>query len=111
MMNRSAKAEARSSLHYGGEGVLTHSAYQGVCGWHGAEGVDVTQGGLGGSSQQGWERARAISDERSALVCPSSRRRMARYLKLRNHKLSDRKGGWDAPGRPSVRNRRCEGRQ
>jgi hypothetical protein len=31
-MNRSAEAGARSSLHYGGEGVLTHPAYQGVCG-------------------------------------------------------------------------------
>jgi hypothetical protein len=47
-MNRSAKAGARSSLHYGGEGVLTHPAYQGVCGRHGAEDMDVTQGGLGG---------------------------------------------------------------
>ncbi len=46
-MNRSAKAEARSSPHYGGEGVLIHSAYQGVCGRHGAEGMEMTQGGLG----------------------------------------------------------------
>jgi len=36
-MNRSAKEETRSSLHYGGEGVLVHSSYQGVCGRHGAE--------------------------------------------------------------------------
>jgi hypothetical protein len=36
-MNRSAKGEARSSLHYGGEGVLIHSPHQGVCGRHGME--------------------------------------------------------------------------
>jgi len=36
-MNRSAKDGARSSLHYGGEGVLIHPSYQGVCGLRGAE--------------------------------------------------------------------------
>jgi hypothetical protein len=36
-MNRSAKDGARSSLHYGGEGVLIHLSNQGVCGWHGVE--------------------------------------------------------------------------
>ena len=37
MMNRSAKGGARSSLHYGDEGVLIHPPHQGVCGWHGTE--------------------------------------------------------------------------
>ena len=36
-MNRSAKDGTRSSLHYGGEGVLIHLSNQGVCGWHGVE--------------------------------------------------------------------------
>lgn len=45
-MNRSAKEEARSSLHYGGEGELVHSSYQGVCGRHGAEDSWVTSGEL-----------------------------------------------------------------
>ena len=36
-MNRSAKDRERSSLHYGGEGVLIHLSNQGVCGWHGVE--------------------------------------------------------------------------
>lgn len=36
-MNRSAKDGARSSLHYGGGGVLIHPSNQGVCGWHGRE--------------------------------------------------------------------------
>jgi len=46
MMNRSAKDGARSSPHYGGEGVLVHPSYQGVCGWHGTEDSHVTHGGL-----------------------------------------------------------------
>ena len=45
-MNRSAKDGARSSLHYGGEGVLIHPSNQGVCGWHGVEDLCVTPGGL-----------------------------------------------------------------
>src|SRR5262249_49570608 len=44
--NRSAKGGARSSPHYGGEGVLIHPPYQGVCGRHGIEDQDVTPGGL-----------------------------------------------------------------
>lgn len=47
-MNRSAKDGARSSLHYGGEGVLIHPSNQGVCGWHGMEDQCVTPGGLMG---------------------------------------------------------------
>lgn len=46
MMNRSAKDGARSSWHYGSEGVLTHPSHQGVCGRHGTEDLDVTPGGL-----------------------------------------------------------------
>jgi hypothetical protein len=45
-MNRSAKGGARSSLHYGGEGILIHPPYQGVCGRHGMEDQCVTPGGL-----------------------------------------------------------------
>ena len=48
MMNRSAKGGARSSLHYGGEGVLIHPPHQGVCGRHGTEEQCVTSGGLAG---------------------------------------------------------------
>ena len=46
MTNRSAKDGAKSSRHYGGEGVLTHPSYQGVCERHGTEDLDVTPGGL-----------------------------------------------------------------
>ena len=45
-MNRSAKDGARSSPHYGGEGVLIHPPYQGVCGRHGTEDLSVTPGEL-----------------------------------------------------------------
>ena len=44
MTNRSAKGGARSSLHYGGEGVLIHPPHQGVCGRHGREDQCVTLG-------------------------------------------------------------------
>jgi hypothetical protein len=44
--NWSAKERTRSSLHYGGEGVFIHLSNQGVCGWHGAEDLYVTPGGL-----------------------------------------------------------------
>jgi len=44
--NRSAKGGARSSLQYGGEGVLIHPPHQGVCGRHGMEDQCVTPGGL-----------------------------------------------------------------
>lgn len=46
MTNRSAKGGARSSLQYGGEGVLIHPPHQGVCGRHGMEDHCVTPGGL-----------------------------------------------------------------
>ena len=45
-MNWSAKGGVRSSLHYGGEGVLIHPPHQGVCRRHGTEEQSVTSGGL-----------------------------------------------------------------
>ena len=48
-MNRSAKGGARSSLHYGDEGVLIHPPHQGICGRHGTEERRVTSGGLAAS--------------------------------------------------------------
>ncbi len=47
-MNRSAKDGARSSWHYGSEGVLTHPSNQGVFGRHGTEDLDVTPGPMPG---------------------------------------------------------------
>src|SRR5215831_2028998 len=58
--NRSAEGGARSSPHYGGEGVLIHPPYQGVCGRHGIEDHDVTPGGLD-SFSEGTEGSDPIS--------------------------------------------------
>src|SRR6516165_1596058 len=49
--NRSAKGGTRSSLHYGGEGVLIHPPHQGVCGRHGTEDLGVTPGGFSGGTE------------------------------------------------------------
>ena len=46
MTKWSAKGGARSSLHYGGEGVLIHHRTKGVCRRHGTEEQRVTSGGL-----------------------------------------------------------------
>ena len=64
-MNRSAKGGARSSLHYGGEGVLILPPHQGVCRRHGTEEQRVTSGGLAGSSG-GTEVSRPISESEVA---------------------------------------------
>ena len=50
MMHWSAKDGARSSPHYGGEGVSIHPSHQGVCRRHGTEEPHVTPGGLARSS-------------------------------------------------------------
>ena len=84
MTNRSAKDGARSSWHYGGEGVFTHPSYQGVCGRHGTEDLDVTPGGLatfpGGagitdpiSREAKWERMRSESSD-SRIVLEACRK-------------------------------------
>src|SRR5271166_1728102 len=64
-MNRSAKGGARSSLQYGGEGVLIHPPHQGVCGRHGTEEQRVTSGGLT-ESPGGTGVSRPISDSEVA---------------------------------------------
>jgi hypothetical protein len=66
-MNRSAKGGARSSLHYGGEGVLIHPPHQGVCGWHGTEEQRVTSGGLV-QSPGGTGESKPISESEVASV-------------------------------------------
>ena len=48
-MNWSARGGIWSSLHYGGEGVLIHPPYRGVCGRHDTEEQRVTSGELAGS--------------------------------------------------------------
>ena len=75
-MNRSAKDGNRSSLHYGGEGVLIHPSHQGVCGRHGAEEQSVTPGELVGYLS-GVRISDPISEERSGKRCPTSSRTAA----------------------------------
>ena len=64
-MNRSAKGGARSSLQYGGEGVLIHPPHQGVCGRHGMEEQRVTSGRLA-ESPGGAGGSRPISGSEAA---------------------------------------------
>ena len=73
MMNRSAKDGARSSLNYGGEGVLLHPSHQGVCGRHGVEDPSVTPGGLLGFLG-GTKLSDSISQRRNEKRRPRSRR-------------------------------------
>ena len=65
-MNRSAEGVARSSLHYGGEGVLIHPPHQVFCGPHGGEEQCVTSGGLAESPVGTGDRG-AISGERNGV--------------------------------------------
>ena len=100
-MNRSAKGGARSSLHYGGEGVLIHPPHQGVCGWHGTEEQCVTSGGLaespGGTGVSGPISASEVASEarassRTAAIVPEARR------KPRDRAIGDRSGSGKAAG-------------
>lgn len=73
MTNRSAKGGARSSLHYGGEGILIHPPHQGVCGRHGTEDQCVTPGGLAGSpSGIGVSAPISVKAKWEAMSCESS---------------------------------------
>jgi hypothetical protein len=71
--NRSAKGGARSSLRYGGEGILIHPPHQGVCGRHGTEDQCVTPGGLAGSpSGIGVSDPISVKAKWEAMSCESS---------------------------------------
>ena len=65
MTKRSAKGGARSSLHYGGEGVLIHPPHQGVCARHGTEELCVTSGELA-QSASGTAESKPISESEVA---------------------------------------------
>lgn len=85
MTNRSAQGGARSSLHYGGEGVLIHPPYQGVCGRHGTEDSCVTPGGLsrflGGAEIRDPIRETEMGNEvRRVVGQPNSTRSMVRAM-------------------------------
>ena len=65
MTKRSAKGGARSSLQYGGEGVLIHPPHQGVCARHGTEELRVTSGELA-QSAGGTAESKPISESEVA---------------------------------------------
>ena len=105
MMNRSAKDGARSSLHYGGEGVLTHPSDQGVCGRHGMEDLDVTPGGLvgfpGGTGENGPYKSRDEmgKEARRAIGQPNTTASATKAVRLRKQRpggpgQSVGEGGW-----------------
>jgi hypothetical protein len=92
-MNRSAKGGARSSLHYGDEGVLIHPPHQGVCGRHGTEDQYVTPGGLpwfpdgtGISNSISLDEMR--SDATRAVGRPNSTRSMVKAMRPSNRQPS-----------------------
>ena len=77
MTKWSAKGGARSSLHYGGEGVLIHPPHQGVCTRHGTEELCVTPGELawsaGGTAEsEPISESEMVSDAAPVVGLPSS---------------------------------------
>ncbi len=69
MMHWSAKDGARSSPHYGGEGVSIHPSHQGVCRRHGTEEPHVTPGDLARSSTS---EARTLRGDGGSFLAPST---------------------------------------
>ena len=100
-MNRSAKGGARSSLHYGDEGVLIHPPHQGVCGRHGTEEQRVTSGELaeppGGTGVSGPISASEVASEALSVVGRLNTTYEA-WRKLRDRATGDRTGSGKAAG-------------
>src|SRR5215471_12062682 len=99
-MNRWAKGGARSSLHYGGEGVLIHPPHQGVCGRHGREEQRVTSGelaeSLGGTGVSGpISESEAASDALSVVGLNIT---YEAWRKPRDRATGDRSGSGKAAG-------------
>src|SRR5215472_3853996 len=100
-MNRSAKGGARSSLHYGGEGVLIHPPHQGVCGRHGREEQRVTSGelaeSLGGTGVSGPISASEAASDALSVVGRLNITDEA-WRKPRDRATGDRSGSGKAAG-------------
>jgi hypothetical protein len=93
MTKWSAKGGARSSLHYGGEGVLIHPLHQGVCTRHGTEELCVTPGELtwsavGIAESEPISESEMASDAASVVGLPSSTLSAAKALRPRNRRAS-----------------------
>jgi RNA-directed DNA polymerase len=100
-MNRSAKGGARSSLHYGDEGVLIHPPHQGVCGQHGTEEQRVTPGELaespGGTGVSGPISESEVASEALSVVGRLNITYEA-WRKPRDRATGDRSGSGKAAG-------------
>jgi len=93
MTKWSAKGGARSSLHYGGEGVLIHPPHQGVCTRHGTEELCVTPGELawsaGGTAEsEPISESEMASDAASVVGLPSSTSSAAKASRPSNRRAS-----------------------
>jgi hypothetical protein len=98
MTKWSAKGGARSSLHYGGEGVLIHPPHQGVCTRHGTEELCVTPGELawsaGGTAEsEPISESEVASDAASVVGLPSSTSSAAK-----SRATEQSAGGWPGEG-------------
>jgi hypothetical protein len=97
-MNRSAKGGARSSLHYGGEGVLIHPPHQGVCGWHGTEEQCVTSGGLAESADGTGESGPISASEMASEALPVVGRLRSTSSAAKATRPSNRRPEWVGEG-------------
>ncbi len=93
MTKWSAKGGTRSSLHYGGEGVLIHPPHQGVCTRHGMEELCVTPGELawsaGGTAEsKPISESEVASDAVSVVGLPNSTLSVAKAMRPSNRRVS-----------------------
>ncbi len=98
MTKWSAKGGERSSLHYGGEGVLIHPPHQGVCTRHGTEELCVTPGELawsvGGTAESEPISESEVASDAASVVGSSSS-----TLKRGESRATEQSaGGWPGEG-------------
>jgi len=113
MTKWSAKGGARSSLHYGGEGVLIHPPHQGVCTRHGTEELCVTPGELAWSAggtveSEPISESEVASDAASVVGLPSSTSSAMKVARPSNRRASGPGkaadvDGWDETEQPESR--------
>src|ERR1017187_10881886 len=109
MTNWSAKGGARSSLQYGGEGVLIPPPHQGVCTRHGTEELCVTPGELawsaGGTAEsKPISESEVASDAASVVGLPSSTSSAVKAARPSNRRAGGpgkggAVGGWGERGK------------
>ena len=113
MTKWSAKGGARSSLHYGGEGVLIHPPHQGVCTRHGTEELCVTPGELAWSAggtveSEPISESEVASDAASVVGLPSSTSSATKVARPSNRRANGPGkaadvDGWDETEQPESK--------